>query len=624
MVSVFSLGLQTGYWSMNVHSRPKPVVSGYERAITCWTNLLTEKLLRVNWLPFKTAVMFWNFFLLISSLKCVLGATQEALCISKACFTLHMNEMNFEEAQQNCVNNGGQLMTVRDREEEDVVRAVLSRVQWHRRTFDLWIGLKQHRGNCGLDTTALRGFRWVSGQQDSNYTNWKSVPVNTCTVERCVKIQYATSEENQLEWRSRSCKSRSFYMCKFYFKGMCKPLARSGPGEITYTAPFSLEPQRNDMMTFPVGTYADITCSDQQSYYSVCTSVEDIYKWTNPGPFCQTGEQSSCEIDNGGCAHLCEQDADTVRCACKEGFRLHEDGFSCSLENTCTVDSCEHQCAMGPSGFFCTCPEGFRLRADQRTCSDIDECQLQACHPHLCINTAGSYECACGIGYEMVDGMCKETDGCLLLRCDHGCSNSGGTFSCHCNPGFALSEDGRSCVGVHECVARPCRLKCHSTDGSFACGCPQGFHLADDGQTCSQDSPEMTSPSPGGQTEGDTRENVTESLISVAAELQHQSPQTEIPQHHLGNVTREDQQSNVSLVAGSTYMVHSRVLICVLGSVIPLMLLVAVTLAIAIFRCSRAIKEAKKATTSDGYCWVPSGLDPRLEKLYDSILTDDP
>lgn len=50
MVSVFSLGLQTGCRSMNVHSRPKPVVSGYERTITCWPKSYpkTQERLRIN------------------------------------------------------------------------------------------------------------------------------------------------------------------------------------------------------------------------------------------------------------------------------------------------------------------------------------------------------------------------------------------------------------------------------------------------------------------------------------------------------------------------------------------------------------------------------------------------
>lgn len=569
--------------------------------------------------------MLLIFFLLISSLGGVLEAQQEALCTANTCFTLHMDKKNFEEAQQTCVHNGGNLMSVRDREEEDVVRSVLSRVHWqrHDRTFNLWIGLKRNRGNCGLDTTALRGFKWASGEQDSNYSNWEKEPVSTCTEERCVRIQYKASRENQLWWRTSNCRSPSFYICKFYFKGMCKPLARFGPGQITYMAPFSEEPQRNEMQTFPLGTYAVISCSDSTTAYSVCMPIDGIYQWTVPGPFCQTGEPRSCEINNGGCEHLCEQEADTIRCTCKVGYRLSEDGLSCSLKNLCKGDTCEHQCVMGPSGYFCTCSDGFRLDADQRNCSDIDECQLQACSPHPCINTPGSYECTCGIGYQMVDGECKETDRCLLLKCDHGCSHSVGTFSCHCNPGFALSEDGRSCVDMDECNASPCQFKCANTDGSFLCSCPQGFHSADDGLTCSRDSSELTTPSPGGQTEEEMPENFTEPLISVAVELQHQSPHTEFPHHYPVNITQNDQQSNLSLVTGSTNMVHSRVLICVLGSVIPLILLVAVTLAIAIFRCNRAKKEAKKPTTTDGYCWVSSGLDPRLEKLYDSILTDD-
>lgn len=562
------------------------------------------------------------FVLLICSLGGVLGALQESLCTSNVCFTVHMDKKNFDEAQQTCVYNGGALITMRDRGEEDVVRSVLSQVprvqeQRQKKSFHLWIGLKRHRGNCGVDTTTLRGFQWTSGRQDSNYSNWEREPVSTCTEERCVRVQ------NRLEWRASNCRSSSFYMCKFYFKGMCKPLAHFGPGQITYMAPFSQEPQHNQMQTFPLGTYADISCGDHQSHYSVCMLIDGTYQWTVPGPFCQTRQQRSCEVSNGGCEHLCERDADAIRCACKVGYRLTEDGLSCSLKNLCSGDTCQHQCVTGPSGFSCTCPDGFRLAADQRNCSDIDECQLQACRPHLCINSPGSFRCACGRGYHMVDGECKETDGCLSLGCDHGCSRGAGTFSCQCNPGFALSEDGRSCVDVNECDASPCQFECANTDGSFLCSCPRGFHSADGGLTCSQDSIEPMTTPPGGPTEEESSETSTEPLISAAVELQHQSPHTEVPQHFQVNITQEDQQSNVSLVRGPTYMVHSRVLICVLGSVIPLVLLVAVTLAIAIFRCRRANKEAKKATTSDGYCWVSSGLDPRLEKLYDSILTDD-
>lgn len=512
-------------------------------------------------------------------------------------------------------------MTVRNGEEEDVLRSLVTQIQRQRqdRALKFWIGLKLHRGDCVLAGKTLRGFKWVSGDEDSHYSNWEKEPVTTCTEERCVKVHYTLSGQNQLKWIAGPCRSPAFYACKFYFKGMCKPLALLGSGQITYTAPFSEDPQRREMQSFPLGTYAVILCSDQQSQYSVCNGMDDVYRWTVPGPFCKTGKQS-CAINNGGCEHLCNEDADEVRCFCKEGYDLDEDGFTCRIKDLCHVDTCEHQCVMREFGYFCKCPDGFKLDANQRNCSDIDECQSQPCEPHLCVNTHGSYTCACKGGYEMVDGKCSDVDECVQRRCEHSCSNSIGSFSCYCNDGFSLSEDSHSCVDINECISNVCQFKCVNTVGSFLCTCPQSFHIESDGLSCA---PDMTATSSDDPAEEETQEFVTESLTRTTVELQHQSPHTDAPFPDLVNVTHSDQQSNASLVTSLDKTVNYRVLICVLGSVIPLMLLIAVTLAIAIFRCSRSKKEAKKNTTTDGYCWVSSGLDPRLEKLYESILTDD-
>lgn len=40
-------------------------------------------------------------------------------------------------------------------------------------------------------------------------------------------------------------------------------------------------------------------------------------------------EINPCEFSNGGCAHKCHYDQDTVHCTCNEGFYLLEDGKSC-------------------------------------------------------------------------------------------------------------------------------------------------------------------------------------------------------------------------------------------------------------------------------------------------------
>nr|XP_046269556.1 complement component C1q receptor isoform X2 [Scatophagus argus] len=578
------------------------------------------------------AVMLLIFLLLlISSLEGVSGAEHETLCTSNACFTLHMDKGSFEKAQQSCVHKGGYLMTVRDRGEEDVLRSLLSQIQRQHQNWVLkfWIGLKLHRGDCVLSDKTLRGFKWVSGEEDSHYSNWEKEPVTTCTEERCVKVHYTSSGENQLKWSAGPCKKTLFYACKFYFKGMCKPLALLGPGQITYVAPFSEEKgveiiSADEIISayVPLGTYAEILCSDQQIHFSMCMRIDDVYLWKVPGPFCKAGRQN-CAINNGGCEHLCHQEADEVRCYCKEGYSLIEDRVTCRMNDLCGIDTCEHQCVMSESGYSCKCPDGFRLDANQRNCSDIDECQSQACEHHLCKNTHGSYTCVCKEGYQMVNGKCSDVDECLQLRCDHSCFNSIGSFSCQCNEGFTLSEDGRSCVDMNECVSNRCQFKCVNTFGSFFCTCPQGFHVESDGSTCAPDLTDTPTASSDDPPEEETQENFTEALTRTTVELQHQSPHTDAPLPDLVNDTNSDQQGNTSLVTTFAKTVNSKVLICALGSVIPLLFLVTVTLAIAIFRCSRSKKEAKKNTTTDGYCWVSSGLDPRLEKLYESILTDD-
>lgn len=565
----------------------------------------------------------WFIFLLLllSSFEVVLGTEQGTLCISNACFTFHTDRLSFEEAKQSCNHNGGYLMTVRDKEEENVLHSLLSQVQRPHQNMasTFWIGLKLHVGTCMLADKTLKGYMWVSGEKDSNYSNWEEEPVETCTEERCVSVHYNLSGDNKLKWTAGPCRNRAFYVCKFYFKGMCKPLTLLGPGQIKYTAPFSMMPHRGEMKSPPLGTYAVTLCSDKQSHYSVCKTIKGIIDWDVPGPFCKT-EDRNCSTNNGGCEHFCYQDGDGVRCSCKDGYDLDKDGLTCSITGFCMSDTCEHQCVMGESGYFCKCPDGFKLHANQHNCSDIDECKSRKCKHHLCTNTHGSFKCECKEGYQMVDGQCSDIDECQQPRCKQGCRNSIGSFSCYCNQGFILSNDGYSCDDVNECVNNPCQFICVNTVGSFLCTCPQGLHLEND--TCTPDTTKISVASSDDPAEEEIQENFTTSLTRTTVELQHQSPHTNAPLPDLVNVTQSDPQTNASLVA-SLVTVNSKVLICVLGSVIPLLLLVAVTLAIAIFRCRHSKKEAKKKTTTDGYCWVSSGLDPRLEKLYESILTDD-
>lgn len=101
------------------------------------------------------------------------------------------------------------------------------------------------------------------------------------------------------------------------------------------------------------------------------------------------------------------------------------------------------------------------LDFDNHTCIDIDECESLHDCSHICINTEGSYECACPIGFEFgFDKFnCYDKDECLDSPCINGnCENIVGSFICVCEKGYELADDGITCVDIDECL-----------DGSHEC-----------------------------------------------------------------------------------------------------------------------------------------------------------
>ncbi|NIG58572.1 fibulin-2 isoform X3 [Pontoporia blainvillei] len=156
---------------------------------------------------------------------------------------------------------------------------------------------------------------------------------------------------------------------------------------------------------------------------------------------------------------------------------------------------------------------------------DQDECLLlpgELCQ-HLCINTVGSYHCACFPGFSLQgDGRACRPDGDRpkpeaaeesALRpessqvapntialpvpqpntckdngpCKQVCSVVGDTAMCSCFPGYAIMADGVSCEDINECVTdlHTCSRgeHCMNTVGSFRCNkaltCESGYVLKD-------------------------------------------------------------------------------------------------------------------------------------------------
>ncbi|XP_028628891.1 fibulin-2 isoform X2 [Grammomys surdaster] len=156
---------------------------------------------------------------------------------------------------------------------------------------------------------------------------------------------------------------------------------------------------------------------------------------------------------------------------------------------------------------------------------DQDECLLlpgELCQ-HLCINTVGSYRCACFPGFQLQgDGRtCRPDGGAPQLDtaresaprsesaqvspntiplpvpqpntckdngpCRQVCRVVGDTAMCSCFPGYAIMADGVSCEDINECVTdlHTCTRAehCVNTPGSFQCykalTCESGYVLTD-------------------------------------------------------------------------------------------------------------------------------------------------
>ncbi|XP_016099415.1 signal peptide, CUB and EGF-like domain-containing protein 1 [Sinocyclocheilus grahami] len=127
------------------------------------------------------------------------------------------------------------------------------------------------------------------------------------------------------------------------------------------------------------------------------------------GFLCEDSQGDLCKgravvLDNARCMfapceHACTPMETGYRCSCKERFRPNaRDPRRCDFY--CASNVCEALCMR--SGSVCWCPAGF-VRSDQ-TCEDVDECESNHGCAHTCINTIGSYRCACYEPFILVNG----------------------------------------------------------------------------------------------------------------------------------------------------------------------------------------------------------------------------
>lgn len=613
------------------------------------------------------------------------GAERKAVvCAGTACYTAHWDKLTAAEAQSHCSKNGGNLATVKTEEEARLIQRALAQLLQLEaplvtRMGKFWMGLQREKGKCLDSTLPLRGFSWVGGGENTSYANWYKEPKNSCTFRRCVSLVLDLSlpplASHLPKWAEGPCGNPGFsvnniegFVCKFSFKGMCRPLALGGPGQVNYTTPF--QATSSSLEAVPFASMANVACGDRNEsewHYFLCKEkAPDVFDWDSSGPLC-VNPKYGCDFNNGGCQQDCFEGGDgSFRCGCRPGFRLLDDLVTCASRNPCSSSPCRGVATCVPEtlgkSYLCRCPQGYQLDSTQRDCVDVDECQGSPCAQE-CVNTPGGFHCQCWVGYEPSgpgEETCRDVDECAPGRspCAQDCTNTDGSFYCSCKEGFVLAgEDDTQCQDVDECEdseGHLCDSLCFNMQGSFRCGCLPGWELAPNGVSCIMGTTTLGPPAgphqgddmgerqgnlvPSASTSSPTRDPKGTSKVAPTvrgpsllpnAPITPTPPKMMVPSgppgvwmepstHHPTASTGHRESTGGDFAAKQNddgTDGQKLLLFYILGTVVAILLLLALALGLLVYRKRRAKREEKKEkkpqSATDSYSWAPERAESR-------------
>uniref|UniRef100_A0A3Q4GBX6 Thrombomodulin n=1 Tax=Neolamprologus brichardi TaxID=32507 RepID=A0A3Q4GBX6_NEOBR len=280
----------------------------------------------------QTKVKYFDKCVIISPvlpfLLSVVGsiAPSGGYCIDNQCFAVFRDPSDFSRAQNECRDQEGQLMTVRSSVAHDVLSVLLGNF-----TGSFWIGL--HRPlRCPDPVARLRGYEWVTKDDESDFSNWLPDFNMNCSSQRCVSV----SPELDFRWSQKPCQDQAAgFLCEYTSVGMCQ--SQESPGE-----------------TMDEGGYK---CSCYDGYRVDPKSANKCKL------FCGKEEcPAECDPNN------------KFQCYCPDGYVAEERGDStvCIDMDECSDLYCEQKCKNTFGSYACFCSLGYML-VDGYKCVESDD-----------------------------------------------------------------------------------------------------------------------------------------------------------------------------------------------------------------------------------------------------------